>query len=119
MRFLWVGLGGAIGSILRYAVGLGVDQSRFPWGTLAVNLSGSFALGFLLTWASGRWPVNVTVPLAVGLLGGFTTFSTFSWESLTLFQGGRPGVAAGYLMVTVIGGIGAALGGYALAAAVR
>lgn len=119
MRFLWVGLGGAIGSILRYAVGLSLDQSRFPWGTLAVNLSGSFALGLLLTWASGRWPVAVTVPLAVGLLGGFTTFSTFSWESLSLFQSGRPGLAASYLMFTVIGGIGAALGGYALAHTMR
>jgi CrcB protein len=119
MRFLWVGLGGATGSIARYAIGLGVDQSHFPWATLAINLSGAFILGLFLTLALGVLSVAVMTPIAVGVLGGFTTFSTFAWDGFTIGRSGRTGVALAYVAVSVLGGLLAAWGGYALGRALR
>jgi fluoride exporter len=114
MRYLWVGLGGACGSIVRYAIGLGVDQSHFPWATLGINLSGAFVLGLFLTLALGQLSVAVITPVAVGLIGGFTTFSTFAWEGFTHARSGRAGIALVYVSVSVVGGLVAAWGGYSL-----
>ena len=114
MRFVWVGLAGAVGSIARYAIGLGVDQSHFPWATLGINVSGAFVLGLFLTVALGHLSVAVMTPIAVGLIGGFTTFSTFAWEGFTLGRTGRAGVALIYVAVSVIGGLAAAGIGYLL-----
>jgi CrcB protein len=119
MRFLWVGLGGACGSIARYTVGLGVDQSRFPWATLVINLSGAFALGLFLALALGHLPVAVMTPVAVGVIGGFTTFSTFMWEGFTFGRTGRVSVALVYLSVSIMGGLIAVWGGHALARSIR
>jgi fluoride exporter len=119
VRYAWVGLAGAIGSMLRYAIGLNVDQSRFPWATLGINLSGSFVLAFFLTIALGRWPVAVMTPVAVGLLGGYTTFSTFAWEGFVMGREGRVGAALAYVSVSVVGGLVAASAGYSLARALR
>ena len=93
-RILWVGLGGALGSIARYGLvtlaarrwGLG-----FPLGTLAVNVSGSLLLGLLmnLALASPLLSPNVRLGLAVGVLGGFTTFSSFSYETLRHLENGE------------------------------
>jgi CrcB protein len=112
MRFIWVGIGGAAGSIARYAIGLGAMQQRFPWSTMAINLSGAFLLGLLLTWGVGKVPVAVLTPLAVGVLGGFTTFSAFCWEAFTLGRGGRMGWAVTYAAGSVIGGWLLAWAGY-------
>jgi CrcB protein len=114
MRFVWVGLAGAVGSIARYAIGLGVDQSHFPWATLGINLSGAFVLGLFLTIALGHLSIAVMTPIAVGLIGGFTTFSTFAWDGFTLGRTGRAGVALIYVAVSVIGGLAAAWIGYRL-----
>lgn len=119
MRFLWVGLGGALGSVARYAIGLSVDQSHFPWATLGINLSGAFVLGLFLTLGLGHLSEAVTTPIAVGVLGGFTTFSTFAWEGFTLTRDGRSGLALAYLLVSVIGGVLAAWAGYTLGRAIR
>ena len=119
MRFLWVGLGGAAGSIARYAIGLSVDQSHFPWATLGINLSGAFILGLFLTLALGHLSVAVMTPIAVGVLGGFTTFSAFAWEGFTMGRSGRAPVAFVYIAVSVIGGLLAASGGYSLGRAFR
>ncbi len=115
MRVIWIGLGGAVGSMVRYAIGLWSATSRFPWATLSVNVVGSFLLGLLLSYALGRWSTTVTTALAVGLLGGFTTFSTFTWESFTMIQAGTAGRAAAYVAASVVGGLVAALLGYATA----
>ncbi len=115
MRFVWVGVAGAIGSVIRYAVGLAFSGSRFPWATLSINIIGSFALGFVLSWGLGRWPVAVSTPIAVGLLGGFTTFSTFAWESMFMIGSGRQSEAIGYVLASVVGGVLAASVGHALA----
>ena len=71
MRFVWVGFGGACGSIARYAIGLSIDQSHFPWATLAINLSGAFVLGLFLTVGLGYLPVALMTPVAVGNAGAF------------------------------------------------
>src|SRR5262245_50790763 len=112
MRFMWVGFSGAVGAVARYAIGLSVDQHRFPWATLGINLAGAFALGLFLTLALGRVPVSVMTPVAVGLVGGFTTFSTFAWEGFTFGRTGRVTVAMTYVVVSVVGGLGAAWLGY-------
>jgi CrcB protein len=119
MRYLWVGVGGAAGSIARYAIALGVDQSRFPWATLGINLSGAFILAAFLTLALGHLSVAVTTPVSVGVLGGFTTFSTFAWDGLTLGRNGRPGTAVVYVGLSVAGGLVAAWTGYSLARVLR
>lgn len=119
MRFLWIGLAGAIGAIARYSIGLSVDQSRFPWATMGINLSGAFLLGFFLAVALGHLPVSVMTPIAVGLIGGFTTFSTFTWEAFTMSRTGRPGPALIYIAVSVCGGILAAWAGYSTGRAVH
>ena len=113
MRFFWVGVVGAVGAIVRYAIGLGIDQSRFPWATFGINVSGALLLGFFLAVALGHVPVAVMTPLAVGLIGGFTTFSTFTWEAFTLGRTGRAELAVLYIAVSVCGGLVAASLGYA------
>ena len=119
MRYLWVGLGGAAGSIARYAISVQVDQSRFPWATLTINLSGAFILGAFLTLALGQVSVAVMTPIAVGVLGGYTTFSTFAWEGFTFSRTGRTGTAIAYIVVSVLGGLLAAWAGYAAGRTLR
>src|SRR5262245_6626978 len=103
VRYLWVGLGGAAGTIARYAIGLRVGQTQFPWATLGINISGAFILAMFLTLGLGHLSVAVMAPISVGVLGGYTTFSTFAWESFTLERNGRPGIALLYIAVSVIG----------------
>ena len=112
MRFLWVGVAGAVGAVVRYAIGLSIDQSRFPWATLVINLSGALMLGFFLAAALGHLPVSIMTPVAVGLIGGFTTFSTFTWEAFSLGRTGRSEVAVLYIAVSICGGLVAAWAGY-------
>jgi fluoride exporter len=119
VRFLWVGVGGGVGSVARYAIGSHVDQSRFPWGTLAINLSGAFVLAAFLTIALGHVSVDVMTPVAVGLIGGYTTFSTFAWEGFTIARSGRELTAAVYVVVSVLGGLMFAWIGYLAGRAVR
>ncbi|WP_421119985.1 fluoride efflux transporter FluC [Aquihabitans daechungensis] len=110
MRFVLVGVAGAAGALCRYGIGVAVGERSFPWSTLAINIVGSFLLGLVLTVATARgWPVEVTAPVAVGFIGSFTTFSTFSWEALTLSRGDRVGAAAAYIAVSVVLGLLAAV----------
>ena len=88
---LWIGLGGFLGANARYALGMwaaGRWGTAFPYGTLAANALGSFVLAFLLTLAAGRVSgvPGARLFVAVGFLGGFTTFSTFSYETVSLLQ---------------------------------
>ena len=121
MSVLVVGVGGAFGAIARY---LATDWVRvlagdsFPWGTLAVNVAGSFLLGFLMIWLQATVPSNQLRQLvAVGFLGSFTTFSTFSYETVELARSGDVLGAGGYAAGSVALGVaGVVLG--ALAAGV-
>ncbi len=91
--------GGALGTLARYVVSaLALPLSgQMPWGTLVVNVTGSFLIGFFgtLTLAHGRFPVseNWRLFVMIGICGGYTTFSSFSLQTLTLFEAGEPGQA--------------------------
>ncbi len=114
---LWVGVGGFVGANVRYAVGVWADThwhlAGFPIGTLLVNTTGAFLLGFLATLLSEivLVPPQVRLLVTVGLLGAYTTFSTFAFESVKLLEEGSWTLAllnmAGSVMV---GGVAAWLG---------
>ena len=111
---LWIGLGGAAGSIARYHLGLVVTRrwSGFPSGTLAVNLIGSMLLGVVLALAlRDRLGETARLALGTGVLGGFTTYSTFNYETITLAQAGQHGRAAIYVAVTLLGCLAAGVAG--------
>lgn len=100
-NFLWVGLGGAVGSMLRYAVTLlaAALQISSNWATVTVNIVGSFLIGLLMSVCGQS---TLLLLLTVGLCGGFTTFSTFSSQSLALFQNGQPMLALAYIFGTLV-----------------
>ena len=114
-----VALGGAFGSVLRWWLS-GVAQrwsgGAFPWGTFAVNLTGSLAIGFVAARALERALVPPAARLfaMVGVLGGFTTFSALSYETLALLRDGQWAAALGYAGGSVVTGVVAAFAGYAL-----
>ena len=89
---LLVAAGGAIGATLRFLIGHYVDSSQFPWATLAVNLIGAFLLALITFWYTGI-PQELKLLLFTGLFGAFTTMSTFTLETVTLFYDGRFGSA--------------------------
>ena len=113
MNALFVFLGGGTGSVLRYLVGIWIGSAGFPWATFAVNAVGSFAIGLLGGWASRfGWSEETRLLLTTGLCGGFTTFSTFSKESLAIAEAGRWSAFAAYAFGSVAVGIAAVALGY-------
>lgn len=103
---LAVALGGATGAVLRYATSFMIGAHHlFPWATLAINIAGSFAIGLLWGgYGHTEWFQSWgRMLLVVGLLGGFTTFSAFSLETLTLLHGGRWFNAFAYVLASVCG----------------
>jgi fluoride exporter len=107
---LLVAAGGALGSWLRFAVGrlLAQASGAFPWATLTVNVAGSLAMGLLVGWLARSTGSEATrLLIAVGLLGGFTTFSAFSLEVVTLVQRGQPALALTYLTASIAAGLAA------------
>ncbi len=113
MNFLMVFLGGGCGSVLRYAVGLAIPSAAFPWATLMVNALGSLAIGLFGGWSARfGWSDGLRLALTVGLCGGFTTFSTFSKESLALAESGRWCVFIAYVIGSIILGLAAVTLGY-------
>lgn len=119
MRFVYVGLGGAAGALARYGLVLTVGTRSFPWATLGINLTGSFALGVVLTVAADRgWSPETVAAVAIGFLGAYTTFSTFSWETFSLVDTDRVVAAALYVGASVTLGILAAWAGHLAAEAV-
>lgn len=99
--FLLVAAGGAIGATLRFAASTWIPRGGFPWATLAVNLLGSLLLGYLLSAPLGD---GGRLFFAVGVLGAFTTLSTFSLETLDLLWAGHRGWAAGNVAANALGG---------------
>lgn len=115
-RLFAVALGGALGSALRYtlsALALRLFGAGFPTGTFVVNAIGSFALALLVPWAAEGAGLSVPLRLLLttGLCGGFTTYSSFNLEALSLFEAGRPGVAALYVGATLLSCLVAAVFG--------
>ena len=119
---LWIMLGGAFGTGARYLIATPMNGSAaggYPVGTLTVNLVGCLAIGFLattLTEASGVRP-EVKLAVIVGCLGGFTTFSSFGLETLSLLQNGRIGAALSYVLLSNVIGLALAWGGMKAAGA--
>ena len=106
MSWMLVALGGALGALLRYGVSAWFGtQLLFPWATLAINIAGSFTIGLLWgVFAGADWFQQWgRLVLVVGLLGGFTTFSAFSLETLNLLQDQRWPAALTYMFVSLAG----------------
>ena len=101
--YLAAAIGGGLGAVLRWLVGLTVPGG--PWTTMGINWIGCFVLGFFSTWAAKRVPETVRVGVGTGVLGGFTTFSTFSVDTLRLLQAGNVAEAALYAAASLIGGV--------------
>ncbi|MEQ6917979.1 fluoride efflux transporter CrcB [Halomonas aquatica] len=120
LTLLAVAVGGGLGGMVRLAVGNAVAQrlgAGFPWGTLAVNLSGALLMGILagMLGPAPSAPGQAWSLLAIGLLGGYTTVSSFSLQTLTLVQQGRGGAALANGMATLVAGFAALLVGAWLA----
>lgn len=114
-----VAVGGALGSVARFALGTAV-QARvgpdFPVGTLVVNVVGSLAIGALMHWATaGTITESARLFLVTGVCGGFTTFSTFSYETARLLEGGTKHRAVWYVVLSVALSLAATFLGFALA----
>ena len=113
---LAVALGGALGSVARYLVGIGSGRLfglGFPWGTLIINIAGSFLIGVFAELFALKWdlPQAGRVFLTVGICGGFTTFSTFSLDTYVLMERGEFWPAAAYIVGSVVLSIGALVAG--------
>lgn len=103
MEYLWVGIGGCLGANARYALGTLIISrvgSAFPWHTLVINLTGGFLIGVILTLLTERIVVDPAwrLLLVVGFLGGYTTFSSYTYEGLALLEEGQWLSAAVYLV---------------------
>jgi fluoride exporter len=105
--FLLVGIGGAVGAMARHGVGILVGQawrSDFPLATLLINVAGSLAMGLLIGLLARfmpPWQAEARLFLAIGVLGGFTTFSSFSLDTIALLERGQIGQAALYVALSV------------------
>ena len=125
ISYLLVFLGAGIGGALRHGVNLGCARycgAAFPWGTLTVNVAGSFIMGALAAWLAFRagegWSQPLRLFLATGILGGFTTFSAFSLDAVMIWERGEAGLAAAYVAASVVLSIAGLVAGLALVRAV-
>ena len=113
MNCILIFLAGGLGSLLRYVIGLILPSCFFPWATVAINVIGSLALGLLGGLGSRMgWSDNLQLALTVGLCGGFTTFSTFSKEALSLATTGRWGAFSLYVIGSIVLGLAATAVGF-------
>lgn len=119
-KYLLIALGGALGSVARYWVGSTVGTRlgiRFPYGTLVVNITACFAIGFTLTWLGERVELSNTwrflVP--IGFIGAYSTFSTYEWETLETLRSGAFLLAGLYAIGSLMVGLAAVWTGAALA----
>ena len=114
-------LGAGIGGALRHGVNVGCARlcgTAFPWGTLTVNVVGSFLMGLIAAWlafkAGEGWSQPLRLFLTTGILGGFTTFSAFSLDSVLIWERGQAGLAAAYVVASVVLSVAGLLAGLAL-----
>jgi len=121
VQLLLIAIGGAAGALMRYGIGLAAQAGgvSFPTGTLAVNLTGAFALGFIATFLVERTTVSpeLRIALTIGVLGAYTTFSTFSLETLNLLSDGEWSLALLNIIASVTGSVLLAWAGQSLARA--
>jgi CrcB protein len=127
MAYVWIAIGSALGGMARHWCTMVATLwfgSRFPWGTLFINVLGSFVIGFFfaLTGPEGRFdetPLNARLFVMTGICGGYTTFSAFSLQTLSLFQEGAWGRGGAYILASVVLCLMAVWAGYALAVAIN
>jgi fluoride exporter len=124
LEIVLVALGGGIGSAARYLVGGWLGNRlgpAFPFGTFVINVTGSFIIGFFLSFAQERLWLSPSLRLffAVGFVGGYTTFSTFEYESIRLLQDGEMLLGMVYFFGSVITGAVAVIGGVALGSSIK
>lgn len=109
LNCLFVGLGGFIGSICRYLIGLIplTAESGFPYKTFLINIAGAFVIGFIAALSVKNSQINarLILMLKVGVCGGFTTFSTFAYETSTLMKNGSTGIALLYVIASAVLGV--------------
>jgi CrcB protein len=124
--YLWIALGSAVGGVARYGASSLVARSfgeTFPWGTLLVNVTGSFVIGIFatLTGPDGRWlvPPDARLFVTIGICGGYTTFSSFSLQTFNLVRSGEYGAALGNIAGSVILCLVAVWLGFAAGAAIN
>ena len=107
-RFLWICLAGAAGTGTRYVIAVWTAQklgSAFPYGTLLVNLVGCFAIaGMMHAALTLGWPATTRAAVTIGFIGGLTTYSSFNYETMRLFEEGAPATATLNLALTMLGG---------------
>jgi fluoride exporter len=121
VKLFWaVAVGAAAGGVSRFYLASAIQQrfgDSFPWGTFAINITGSLLLGFLIQYAVATPAISVEMRalLTVGFCGGYTTFSTFSFETLSLLQAGQIGRAAAYSLGSVVLAVAATFAGFVLA----
>ncbi|MFD1744405.1 fluoride efflux transporter CrcB [Rhizobium helianthi] len=119
LNILLVAAGGAFGSICRYLTGLLMTRlfgTAFPWGTITVNIVGSFAIGFLTELVARKFNASMEMRLllVVGILGGFTTFSSFSLDTVALLERGATMPAVIYVLASVLVSLTATFAGFGL-----
>ncbi len=112
LQYIVIGLGGALGSMLRFGLGTLIDSNVqktgyiFPWGTIVVNITGCFVIGFIFTISGGEGRLMLSTLtrqfIMIGILGGYTTFSSFSLQTLTLAQSGQMWGALANVLLSVI-----------------
>jgi CrcB protein len=121
LTVLWVALGGALGSALRFGLAEWARRfpvlAGFPWSTLAINVSGSLALGAIAGWlaSGGAASPALRAFVMIGILGGYTTFSTFAFEGVKLLDSGQYARVALYAALSVLLSVGAAGGAFVVA----
>ncbi len=120
-NLLQVALGGAIGASARYLTNVSVTRwmgHGYPWGTMVVNILGSFLMGVLVVVLAKKGGTSYAPLLMIGLLGGYTTFSAFSLDVLTLYERGEFWQAGAYVAATLVLGLGAIVAGILVTRAV-
>jgi CrcB protein len=116
LKYLMVGIGGCLGSILRFWLGSYIGNkmgTRFPYGTFVINITGSFLIGlvFALLTVKTEWSPNWRYLIPIGFIGGYTTFSSFEFETLRSMQDGQIGLGLLYVAASVVVGFVAVWGG--------
>ena len=123
LKYVMVGVGGCLGSILRFWLGSYIGSrmgTRFPYGTFVINITGSFLIGLVYAFVTARtqWSPNWRYLIPIGFIGGYTTFSSFEYETLLTIQAGQVGLGLLYVVLSVVVGFVAVWGGVVMGRAI-